>query len=93
MPLYAAGSPLARGMGFDATMAQPTPKTVRVRVLRAFYAQGKLIEVDAIVTLEQRFAIEMRTAHKVEFLPDVEAPAATPTAPARKTAGNTSKET
>lgn len=52
-----------------------------VRVLRAFYYQGKPIEKDSVVKLPKLFAVEMRAANKVEFVePAPAAPAPAPKA-------------
>jgi hypothetical protein len=93
VPLTTTGSPLVAGMGLETTMAQTPPKTVKVRVLRAFHAHGKLLEVDSTPTLEFRFALEMRTANKVEFLPEGEAAASPAKSNAPKAVDKTAKET
>jgi len=60
MPLLAAGSPLVAGGVFpEGTMEMKT-----VRVVRAFYYQGKSLAVDTVVDLPKLFAAEMCAANK-----------------------------
>jgi hypothetical protein len=70
MPLTAAGSALVAGSSQEKDMqAQPQqPKTSSVRVLRAFYFNGKPVKVNETLDLPRLFAIEMVAAHKVELI-------------------------
>ncbi len=43
-------------------------QTKTIRVLRAFYFQGTLNPVGAIVTLPSFFAVEMKAANKAEII-------------------------
>ena len=67
----------------QAQQTQAQPKTLRVKVLRPFYYQGKPVEKDAIVELPRVFAMEMRDARKAlvvevaDAQAEPEAPAAT----------------
>lgn len=63
--------------------AQQNP-VQKVRVLRAFYYQGKPIEKGSVVELPKLFAVEMRAANKVEF---VEPAPAAPAEPEKSDAG------
>lgn len=67
------------------------PKTVKVKVVRPFYYQGKPVEKDSIVELPRVFAMEMRDAKKAELIPEVETPAA-PAAPAEEKKSAAGKE-
>lgn len=67
------------------------PKTVKVKVVRPFYYQGKPVEKDAIVELPRVFAMEMRDAKKAELLPEAEKPAV-PAAPAAEKKPDAGKE-
>jgi len=70
MPLSAAGSALVAGSSQESTMQaqQAQPQTQSIRVLRAFYYQGKPTKVDEILDLPRLFALELQAAKKVEFV-------------------------
>lgn len=71
MPLSAAGSALVAGSSQESTMQaqqQQQPQVVNARVLRSFYFGGKATKVGDILELPRVFALEMRAAHKVEFV-------------------------
>jgi hypothetical protein len=70
MPLSAAGSALVAGSSQEKDMQaqQNQPKTSSVRVLRAFYFNGKPVKVNETLDLPRLFALEMRAAHKVEII-------------------------
>ena len=44
------------------------PATLKGEVVRAFYYQGKLLEVGAKVELPRIFALEMHAANKLRFI-------------------------
>lgn len=50
-------------------------KTQKCKVIRAFMMDGKPVPVGKEVTLSMGFATELRTANKVEFVPDAPPPA------------------
>lgn len=60
---------------------KPTPATLQVVVLRAFFAQGGVHPVGACVELPYGLAVEMISAHKArEHLPHAPAAEAAPEA-------------
>lgn len=66
------------------------PETLKVKVVRAFYYQGKPINKDVIVDLPRVFALEMRDARKATVVEDEEADK--PAAPAPEKKADTGKE-
>lgn len=71
MSLTTLGSPLVVGGAVPQTnketkMEKPTTRSVRV--LRAFFAGGKLHKVDSVAEIDLRLAAEMRNANKVEYI-------------------------
>lgn len=47
---------------------QTQPKTQNVRVLRSFYFQGKPTKVNETIEVPRTFALELKAAHKAEFV-------------------------
>lgn len=70
-----------KAMQAQQTPAQP--KTLKVKVVRSFYYQGKPIEKDAIVELPRVFAMEMRDAKKATVI-EADPPAPAEPASAKK---------
>ena len=68
--------------------------TIRVKVILAFSAmldgQFRVVEVDEVVDLPRKLALDMLSANKVERAPDVPDPPAKP--PARKQGGAQPKD-
>lgn len=65
-------------------MIIPTPPvTLRVRVLRSFYNQGKPVAVGSELDLPRQSALELIATHKVELAPVPVAVALAPAAPAQ----------
>lgn len=50
------------------------PANVKVKILRAFYYQGKPLAKDEIVTIPRLFALEMAAANKAEIINPEPAP-------------------
>lgn len=87
-------SPRAIEQEKNEMKAQQTPAppaTLKVKVVRAFYYQGKAVEKDAIVELPRVFALEMRDARKA-LVVEEEKPAAAPAAPAKADKADAGKE-
>lgn len=61
------GSPLVSGLSPDNAMANPI-KTTRVKVLRPFLLKTKRQEVDAVLELDHRLAVELAGLNKVALL-------------------------
>jgi hypothetical protein len=77
-PLVAGGGSPSAANQENAMQQQQKPAlpaTLKVKVVRPFYYQGKPIEKDAIVDLPSVFALEMKAAHKAVLVP-AEIPAA-----------------
>lgn len=63
----------------DMQQTQPRaqqPQTLKVKVLRAFYYQGKAVDVNSTVALPRVFALEMAAANKAALVTEAEKPAA-----------------
>lgn len=66
MALQAAGSALVAGNRIqEDSMVQ-----VNVKVLRAFYWQGRALKVGEKVSLPKTFAAEVVASNKAEYVPD-----------------------
>jgi hypothetical protein len=76
-------------MKAQQTIAQP--QTVKVKVVRPFYYQGKAVAKDAIVELPRVFALEKRDAKKA-LVVEEEKPAAPPAALAKADKADAGKE-
>ena len=77
----------------QAVQQATQPKTLRVKVLRSFYYQGKPVEKDAIVELPRVFAMEMRDARKALVVVEAAGAQIEPEAPAAKKPAAAGKET
>ena len=68
------------------------PATVKVKVLRSFQDhQRKVLAKDSLAELPRLFALEMKAANKVEFVPEVE-PTPAPVKEEKSSTGNGRKE-
>lgn len=74
MALTASGSGSALVAGsarpLETNMAKQIPQTQKVRVMRAFYFDRKLLEVGQVLDLPTLFAREVEASHKAEILPE-----------------------
>ena len=70
MPLSAAGSALVAGSSQESTMQaqQKQPQTASVRVVRAFYLNGKPTKVNETIDVPRLLALELKAANKVEIV-------------------------